>query len=49
MFRLILGNERRGFAICWGDYKVTLSSVDNIQLLSSINPHDGTLINETVM
>ena len=48
-FRIILRDEQRGLAICWGDYKVTLSSVDNIQLLSSINPDDGTVINETIL
>ena len=48
-FRVILRDEQRGLPICWGDYKVTLCSVDNVQLLPSINPDDGTVINETIL
>ena len=38
-----------GLAICWGHYKVRLSSVDNVQLFSGIIPDDGTVINETIL
>ena len=48
-FRIIRRDEHRGLVICWGDYKVTISSVDNVQLLSSIIPDDGTIINETIL
>ena len=39
----------RGVVIYRSDYKETFSSVDNVQLLSSINPHDGTVINDTIL
>ena len=31
------------------DYEETFSSVDSLHLLSSINLHDGTVINETIL
>ena len=45
----ILRDNHKGMAIFRGDYVETLSSVDNVQLLSSINPHDGTVTNETLL
>ena len=38
-------NHQTGTTIFRSDYKEIFSSVDNVQLLSNINPHDGTVIN----
>ena len=46
---LLLGNHHRSVAISWGSNNETIGSVDNVQFLSSINHHDGTVINQAIL
>ena len=46
---IILGDNCRGLAISRNDHHKTVSSVDDVQCFSSINLHDGTVVNNAIM